>query len=95
MSSVALVAVASNYLFWGVLNCRPAPAISCASPSYGTSLCPSSFLVQLCTPFLLTTCGSPRGTASEAGAHPCLDWVFAQLCYRFPSFLFFLRGFRV
>ena len=53
MSSVALVAVASNYLFWGVLNCRPAPAISFASPSYGTSLCPSSFLVQLCTPFLL------------------------------------------
>ena len=38
---------------------------------------------------------APRGTASEASAHPLLNWGFAQLCYRFPSFPFFLRGVRV
>jgi hypothetical protein len=36
--------------FWGVLSCSPTPVVSCAAPSYSTSLCPSSFLVQLCTP---------------------------------------------
>jgi hypothetical protein len=70
MSSAAITAVASNclFVFWGVLNCSPTPAVNCAAPSYGTSLCPSSFLVQLCTPFPSPRVVLPgRSTASEAG----------------------------
>ena len=91
MSSAAEKAVASTYLAWG-LPTADLLQLSVVLPH------PVALLVPLVPPCAalhshpLTTCGSPRGTASKDGACPFLNWIVAQLCYKLLSFLLFFRG---